>query len=160
MSVLMKTLRTEISRLARRETKTHVRSLHKSSGAARRTLADLKRRVAALERQLQASDTLRAPLPAAASVGGTAARTRRISGKAIRGLRQKLGLSQGTFAKLVGVTPHGVYLWEHKVGIPRMREAPRKAVQALRKMTPRQVKARLSELGLAPAPRARGAGGK
>ncbi len=155
MSALMKTLQSEISRLARKETRTSTHALRKSAGASRRALAELKCRVDELERQIKAFGALRAETPQAASDGETVEGTRGISGKGVRGLRRKLGLTQGAFAKLVGVTPHGVFLWEHKNGMLKVRGAPGQALLALREMTPGKVKKLMAEKGIAPASRKR-----
>lgn len=155
MSALMKTLQSEISRLARKETRTSTHALRKSAGASRRALAELKCRVDELERQIKAFGALRAETPQAVSDGETVEGTRGISGKGVRGLRRKLGLTQGAFAKLVGVTPHGVFLWEHKNGMLKVRGAPGQALLALREMTPGKVKKLMAEKGIAPASRKR-----
>lgn len=154
MSALIKTLQSEISRLARKETKKSSQAFQKSAGASRHVLAELKRRVSELERQMKAVGTLRAAPPEAAAevVGELAAGARGISGKGVRGLRRKLGLTQEAFAKLVGVTPHGVYLWEHKAGILKIRGESRKALLTLREMSPAKARKLLVEKGIV-APR-------
>jgi len=40
----------------------------------------------------------------------------------IRALRKKLRLPQADFGKLLGATPHAVYLWEKKIGALNLRE--------------------------------------
>ena len=70
----------------------------------------------------------------------------RISGKGVRSLRQKLGLSQEAFAKLVGVSPNCVYQWESKPGMLRLRANTRAAVLAARGLGAREAKAKLAEM--------------
>jgi len=160
MSALLKTFQGEISRLARKETRTLSQALRKSAGASRRALAELKCRVDELERQIKVVGTLRVAPPQVASDGETVESKRGISGKGVRGLRRKLGLTQGAFAKLVGVTPHGVFLWEHKNGMLKVRGAPGQALLALREMAPSKVRKLLAEKGIAPAGRKRQAAKK
>lgn len=153
MSNLMKSLKGEIARLARKEAKAMTSSLRKPAGATRRTLADLKRRVARIERQLKAADLRPAAALAAQAPEDAAGAKRGISGKSIRSLRKRLGLSQQAFGKLVNVTAHGVHLWEKKDGTIRLRNTSRAAVQELKGLGARAAKARLAALGVAARPR-------
>lgn len=159
MSTLMKALKDEIARLSRKEAKSMTASLRRPAGTTRRTLADLKRRVSAIERQLKAADARPSGL-AAEPAADAAAPKRGISGKGIRSLRRRLGLSQAAFGKLVGVTPHGVYLWEQKTGTIRMHGASRQAVQELKGLGAREAKARLAAQCVATKRRTRRAAGR
>lgn len=139
-------LKDEIARIARKEAKQAGVPLQKSTAGARRTFADLKRRVAALEKECKRMAGLLAKVPQP-DVQQEPAKTKGwISGKGIRSLRQKLGLSQESFAKLVQVTPNAVYQWEKKNGMLRLRERTRAAVFAARALGAREAKAKLAEM--------------
>ena len=56
MSNVITALKAEISRIARKEAKALTAPLRKPANATRLTLADLKRRVAALEKQIRQAD--------------------------------------------------------------------------------------------------------
>jgi len=157
MSTFAKSFKDEVTRLARKEAKAAIAPIRKPSGATRSALADLKRRVAALEKETRRLAALLAKLspPTAFSLqpSPTSASKMRISGKGVRSLRQKLGLSQDAFAKLVGVTPNCICLWECKPGMLRMREATKAAVFAVRQLGAREAKQKLAEM--APAKKAK-----
>ena len=69
-----------------------------------------------------------------------------ISGKGIKSLRRKLGVSQGDFAKLVGVSDQAVYMWESKPGMLKLRDTTKASVFAVRGIGAREAKARLEVL--------------
>ena len=145
MANIITALKAEIVRLARKEAKALTAPLRKPANTTRLTLADLKRRVAALEQENKqlAASLSKIPQPAPAEEPAKAKGW--VSGKGVRSLRQKLGLSQEAFAKLVGVSPNAVYQWERKSGMLRLRAKTRTAVMAVRELGAREAKAKLSE---------------
>jgi DNA-binding transcriptional regulator YiaG len=145
MSNIMSALKSEIVRLARKEAKNAVNPLRKPLIAARKAVADLKRRVADLEKSARRLDAMLAKMPQP-EPEATPVRSRAwISGKGVYALRQKLGLSQADFAKLVGVTSKAVGDWEGKPGMLRMRNATKAAVLAVRTLGVREAQQRLAE---------------
>ena len=158
MSNIAKVFKNEIVRLARKEAKAAVAPMHKPSVAARKAVADLKRRVAILEKENKRLGALVAKVPQPEPVASPAGSRNWISGKGVRSLRQKLGLSQEAFAKLVGVTSNGVSKWESKPGMLRMRDATKAAVMAVRGLGAREAKQRLDEMGKAKAVKAKKGG--
>jgi DNA-binding transcriptional regulator YiaG len=146
MSTIVKVLKDEISRIARREAKQAVAPLHKPTTGARHILADLKRRVAALEKENKRMAALLSKIPQPEPKEDPAKAKGWISGKGVRSLRQKLGLSQEAFAKLVGVSPNCVYQWESKPGMLRLRENTRAAVFAARDLGAREAKEKLAAM--------------
>jgi DNA-binding transcriptional regulator YiaG len=144
----MSVLKAEISRLARKEAKAIVAPIRKPSGATRKALADLKRRVAALEKAVKQANAALAKIPVP-QPEPAAGKRNWISGKGVKSLRRRLGLSQEAFAKLVGVTPNAVYVWESKPGMLRMRETTKAAVMAVRGLGAREAKVKLAEMGKA-----------
>lgn len=174
MANVMTALKDEITRLSRKEAKAAMVPLHKPAMAARKSLADLKRRVEALESEivrLQRASTDVAPTAAKQKQTATKAAPKatakkatttpkvetketavgtepkvRITAKTIKALRKKLQLPVTQFAKLVGVTPKWVYMWELKEGPLRMRAATLDSLLAVREMGVREAAQRLAEL--------------
>jgi len=149
----MTALKAEIIRLARKEAKAAVAPLRKPSGVTRLTLANLKRRVGALEKETRRLCGLLAKLPAPQAEPEVAGPRNWISGKGVRSVRSKLGLSQEAFAKLVGVSPNAVYNWERKPGMLRLREATKAALMAVRELGTREAKTKLAALAATKAGR-------
>ena len=149
MSNIITALKAEIARIARKEAKQAVAPLHKPTTGARHVLADLKRRVAALEKENKRMAALLSKIPHPEPKEEPAKAKGWISGKGVRSLRQKLGLSQDAFAKLVGVSPNCVYQWESKPGMLRLRENTRAAVFAARDLGAREAKAKLAAMAAA-----------
>ena len=114
MPNVMSALKDEIARLSRKEVKAAVMPLRKPSVAARKTLAALKRRVEALEREVAALRRVcRTSAAEAAPTSAAVAEPKaRITAKTVKALRRKLKLSVTQFAKLVGVTPKWIYMWD------------------------------------------------
>ena len=146
MANVMTELKAEIVRLARKEVKAAIGPLRKPANATRLTLADLKRRVAALEQENKRLAALLSKVPQPEPLEEPAKVKGWISGKGVRSLRQKLGLSQDAFSKLVGVSPNCVYNWESKPGMLRLRANTRAAVMAVRGLGAREAKAKLAEM--------------
>ena len=147
MANVITALKAEIARIARKEAKALTAPLRKPANATRLTLADLKRRVAALETENKrmAASLSKVPQPAPAEEPAKAKGW--VSGKGILSMRRKLGLSQEAFAQLVGVSPNAVYQWEHKSGMLRLHANTRAAVMSVRELGAREAKAKLAEMG-------------
>ena len=145
MSNIAKAFKEEVIRLARKEAKAAVTPIRKPAVAARKDVADLKKRVSALEKENKSLAALVAKIPQPQpepAVGQKA----RITGKGMRSLRRKLRLSGGDFGRLLGVTGQAVYMWEVKNGPLRVREATRAAILAVRDLGAREAKQRLEEM--------------
>ena len=146
MSNIAQVLKAEISRISRHEAKLAVAPFRKPTVAARYTFADLKRRVDALEKESKRLAALLSKIPQPEPVAAPVGSRNWISGKGVRSLRQKLGLSQEAFSKLVGVSPNAVFIWESKPGMLRMRDATKAAVMAVRGLGAREAKTKLAEM--------------
>lgn len=155
MPNVMSVLKAEITRLARKEAKAAVAPVRKPAGSVRRTIADLKRRLATLEQETRRLATLVTKIPTPQPEATTGSKAR-ITAKGIRSLQRKLGLSRAEFAKLVGVSANNVYQWESKHGPLRVRETTRASILAVRDMGAREAKARLTEMAVAVKPGRRG----
>lgn len=141
MSNFASQLKTEISRLAKRESRQESAALKKAASQARADIAALKRRVTELEaivRRLGKSARAVAPAP----VADAQSRLRfRAGGFAT--LRKRLDLSAADMARLLGVSAQSVYHWE--AGKSRPRASQLGQIAALRKLGKKQVQARLAE---------------
>jgi DNA-binding transcriptional regulator YiaG len=67
----------------------------------------------------------------------------RITSRNVKSLRNRLGLTASAFARLLGVTMHWVYLYEHKAGVLKMRKATLAAFLAAKAMTAKEARAKL-----------------
>jgi DNA-binding transcriptional regulator YiaG len=148
MPNIAKILKEEISRISRKEAKAAVSPTRKPSVRSRKDIADIKRRVALLEQAnrllLKRLSGIEGAQPAAASV--EPAGKAWISGKGIKSLRKRLGLSQVEFAKLVGVSSMSVMRWEQKPGMLKLRGAAKASVFSVRKLGAREARERLAEM--------------
>ncbi|MGH8666963.1 MAG: helix-turn-helix domain-containing protein, partial [Burkholderiales bacterium] len=147
-------LKQEIARVARRETRSQIDMLRKTSAQQRRGIAALKRSIASLQRQVGSLAGTIGKSAAAAPDDGAEQRVR-FSSKGIRSLRHRLGLSAGEFARLVDVSAQSIYNWEHQVTRPRAAQV--KALAELRGLGKREVAARLQSLDGGSAAKRRGA---
>lgn len=114
MSTVMKELKAEISRLARREIKQALAPVQRVNAARRGLIADLRRQVAALRKELSAVRKAAAVVPASPETPGKAERFW-ITGKGVKSLRKRLGLTQTELGRLAGVSIATVVHWE---GVP------------------------------------------
>lgn len=143
-------LKTEISRVARKELRAAVEPLKKAVAAQRSDIAALKRRVQELEKQLKAASRSAArqaavkPASTSASDGGADAEGLRFRAAGMASNRKRLGLSAQDFGLLVGATGQSVYAWEQGKAKPRANSLA--AIAALRGLGKREVSARLEAL--------------
>jgi DNA-binding transcriptional regulator YiaG len=143
MPNLAVTLKQEITRLARREIRSQTQVLRKASAQFRRDIAGLKRansklqsEVARLERQVGKDAALKITEAEPTKI--------RFSAKSVVAQRNNLGVSAADFGKLVGVTAHTIYKWEH--GSARPRKAQLSAFAAIRGLGKTGALARLEQL--------------
>ena len=145
MSSVAQLLKTELSRVARREMRAQVEPLRKQSAVHRRHIAALKRQVVALEKlvaQLKRSNgrALRAAPPEGEEASGV-----RFSAKGLKTLRTRFGFSAAQMGKLIGVSGQSVYNWENRKAVPRRSQVA--ALAQLRGLGKREALARLEQLG-------------
>ncbi len=142
MSNIGTVLKSEISRVSRKEVRGETQALKKSVSQYRGQIADLKRRMQALEQQVKriGKVTTRAA-PAQAEAAGS--RQVRFSAKSLASQRRRLGLSAAALARLLGVSALSVYKWEGGKTRPRAKQI--EAIARLRKMGRRDVAQRLGE---------------
>jgi DNA-binding transcriptional regulator YiaG len=143
MANIASLLKSEISRVARKEVRGEVAGLKKAVSSYRSEIAALKRRAATVESELRrlGKTTARA-LPAAAEE--PAARAQRFSPKGLASQRKRLGLSALECGLLVGASGQSIYNWEDGKARPRAKHL--QALAALRGMGKKDAAARLAEL--------------
>ena len=142
-------LKSEISRLARKEVRAETDSLKEASARYRSDIAALRKQIKALETQIRqlskAGGKSAGRGAAAASQGEDEPGERlRFSAKGLASRRKKLGLSAEAFGALVGVTGQSIYKWETGKATPRA--AQLKAIAATRSLGKREATARLTAL--------------
>jgi DNA-binding transcriptional regulator YiaG len=146
MSNVAKALKGEISRISRREAKDAAAPIANSNAGLKKMVADLKRRVAALEKENKRllagvkKDKTEAPPKPSEEI-----KKARITSTTIRSLRNRLGLSQADFGKLAGVTTGAVYLWENKEGPLNLREKTKAALLSIKGIGAKEAKGRLGK---------------
>jgi DNA-binding transcriptional regulator YiaG len=146
MSNVASVLKTEISRVAKREIRAELQSLKKSSARHRTDIAALKRTIDTLERQLRQAKKLRAPTNAptnAPTAGAENGPKRRYSAKRLAAHRAKLRLSAEDYGRLCGVTGQTIYKWEQ--GRARPQAAQLEALARIRGIGIREALARLEQ---------------
>lgn len=132
-------LKSEISRLSRREIRKEVEPLRKAAAAHRREIAALKRTIAALDRR--AKSLAKTVVAKDSGTTGTNEKPTRFVAKGLVSLRKRLGLSAADLARLLAVSMQSVYNWEHKKASPRKEQVV--AIAALRSIGKREAQQRL-----------------
>ncbi len=149
-------LKTEISRLCRREVRKEVAGVKKMSAAYRHDIAALKRQVATLQRK-SASLEKRTKIQINSQSPALPNRPVRFVAKGLRSLRARLGLSASQLAVLLGVSEQSVYNWETKKATPRRGQLA--AIIAMREVGKRDAHARLDSIKSSRAARGKKRGG-
>ena len=141
MSTFANQLKSEISRLAKKEVRAETQALKKATAAYRSEIAALKRRIAGLEAQIKklGKGTGRAKVVESAEEDSGTSLRFRVAGFAA--LRKKLNISAAEMGKLLGVSAQSVYHWE--TGKTKPRESQLAAISAVRKMGKREIAAKL-----------------
>lgn len=136
-------LKSEISRVARKEVRTETQSLKKAIAPFRSQIAELKRRIQALEQQIKRLGRVTRKI-ASPDVSDEPAGGLRFSAKGLAAQRRRLGLSAEAFGALIGASGQSVYKWEEGKVRPRAKHLP--AIASLRKMGKKEAAARLQAL--------------
>lgn len=139
-------LKSEISRIARKEQRRELASLKQAVKAHRTAITVMRKRLETLERMLKNAQKggRQAAAPSQATEEGSGPRMR-FSAKGFAAHRQRLGISAAAMAKLLGVSGLSVYKWESGKTRPRAKQT--EAIAAVRKMGKREVTAKLEMLG-------------
>lgn len=143
MSNIASLLKTEISRLARKEVRAETEGLKKSVTTYRAEIAALKRRTQALElelRRLSKAHAKAVPIETQAQPS----QKLRFTAKGLASQRRRLGLSASDVGLLVGASGQSIYNWEAGKAHPRAKHLA--AIAALRTMGKKEASARLASL--------------
>jgi DNA-binding transcriptional regulator YiaG len=135
-------LKSEISRIARKELRAETQALKKAVTSHRAEIAALKRRVQTLEREHKQLGRARATTTI--DSGKAPDQKLRFSAKGLASQRKRLGLSAHDCGLLVGTTGQSIYLWESGSTRPRNKYLP--AIASLRTMGRREATVRLAAL--------------
>ena len=147
MSDLLQSLKSEITRLSRKEIKAAITPLQNSNAKLKKTVADLKAKIdfaEARNRHLLAS--IKNVQVSKVETSAEEPARLRITPKVIRNLRSKLGLTRESFAKLLGVSSQTVYALETKEGKIKLRTATLSKFLAIKNIGKREALRRLAEL--------------
>ena len=133
-------MKEEVVRLARKATRAEIESIKKASSQYRADIAALKRRVAALEKQLAQAEKKSSRQVATEATDESNNRVR-FSAKGLVAHRKRLGISAAEMGTLLGVSAQSVYHWESGKSKPRQSQLA--AIAALRKMGKKEARAKL-----------------
>jgi|WetSurMetagenome_2_1015567.scaffolds.fasta_scaffold862410_1 DNA-binding transcriptional regulator YiaG len=147
MPNLSQAIKAEIIRISRKEIKSSVNPLRSSNFSLRKNVAELKKKIAGLEADNKRLLSINKKFGAEPKLSPEAAGKVRVTSKGIKKLREKVGLSQQEFAKLLGVTTQSVFSMEHKTG-RRLRLRPKTLANllSLRGLGKREAAKRLEEM--------------
>ena len=153
---VMSVLKAEISRLAKKEAKAVVSPVKKASSTYRGLIAGLRKQVDALQKEVS---SLKRAIPAPDKVLATKTEPEGrfwITGKGVKAMRKKTGLTQEKFGKLIGVSVPTVVNWEKAKGKLNLRKATGARLQGLRGKGKREVAEMLPKEAKAPKAKAKG----
>ncbi len=148
--------KSEIARVARKEARAEIAALKKASTQHRSAIAQLRREVAALQKQLRqagrqmADQVARQTARQIGNQGATASRAgvasgatpRRFSADRLAAHRAKLGISAAAYGKLVGIGGQTIYNWEQGKSRPNAQQLQHLA--AVRALSMREALERLT----------------
>ena len=146
---VMSVLKAEISRLAKKEAKAILAPVQKASVNYRGLIAGLRKQLDFLQKEVS---SLKRAVPAPDKVLGTKTEPEGrfwITGKGVRAMRKKAGLTQAKLGKLIGVSVPTVVNWEKAKGKVEIRRKETMArIQRLKGKGKREVAAMLGEAGV------------
>jgi len=144
MTNIASLLKSEISRVARKEVRAETATLKKAVSTYRSEIAALKRRAQALESEVRRLGKGKAKAALAASPEEVDTSKLRFSAKGLASQRRRLELSAHDCGLLVGTTSQSIYNWEQ--GKARPLERHRSALAAIKAIGRREAAARLALL--------------
>lgn len=132
-------LKSEISRIARKEVKAEVLALRKSSTSQRKEIAELKRRAQTLEQLVRRLGQTKTPPPSPGAANDETSGVHRFSAKDLLTHRKRLSLSAAEVGVLMGTSSQTIYNWEQ--GKARPQASHLAAIAALRTLGKKQAAA-------------------
>jgi len=134
-------LKEEIARISRRAVRAQTESTKKASTRHQREIAELKRQLKGLQRQVSVLSRGLGSARVAQTSEPDEQRVR-FSAKGMRSHRERIGLSAGDYAKLIGVSTQTIYNWERGRTTPSGEQKAK--IAGLRRVGKREAKARLA----------------
>jgi DNA-binding transcriptional regulator YiaG len=145
MPNLSQVIKAEIIRLSRKEIKSSVNPLRSSNVVLRHALTELKRKFAQLEvANKQLMTFVKKEQEKAPQIIPEEIQKARFTSKTIKKMREKLDVSQDSFAKLLGVSTQAVYAMEHKQGRIKLRPGTLTSLLSVRGMGKREAQDKLN----------------
>ena len=145
MTTFAVALKDEVRRLARKEIKAQTGHTARAVAQYRREIARLKRQLHQQERRLALVEKQAQRATAAAPTASPEDSGARFSARSVRAQRKRAGLSAADYARLAGVSSLTIYNWESGKTRPRAEQFA--ALLALRGLGKREARARLEQLG-------------
>jgi hypothetical protein len=142
MPSVAKVLKEQMVRIARGQVLSHTAKLRRNDAALKRQIAGLQQQIRLVERELRGA---RGPGSGATASGPLEPDLDgwKPTGRGIRSMRGRLGLSQESLAKLLNITSQSVYLWERKGGRLRLRSSTFNGLSEIRALRRKDAQARL-----------------
>ena len=131
----------EVRRLARKEIRIAFGAMQETISSLKKQIAEQKKQLNELAKVCVLKEEKKSPVDGIAVP--EAGKALRLNAAGIVRLRTKLGLTQGEFARVLGVAMHTVSVWEQGRRIPRA--AHKAKICALRKVGKRELKKLLAE---------------
>ena len=158
MPNIAKVLREEIQRLAKKQVKADVRAIKRESVRLKKSVADLRRQVAALNHT--SSELLKKITPVVTTQeiedATEHAAKLRPTAASLKKLRARLGLTQAQFGQLLGVSGQAVVQWGSREGRVRMRQTTLAALARIQNIGKREALRRLAAIDETTPSRGRG----
>jgi DNA-binding transcriptional regulator YiaG len=137
----------EILRVSRKEIKKSLITVRSSTSNLKKTVIELKTKIGILESENKKllgyfKKVHVEQLPVNPENIGKV----RITSKTVRKIREKLGLSQQSFSKLIGISSQNVFVMEHKPGRLNLRKPTLLKLLAIRNIGKREALKRLEDL--------------
>jgi DNA-binding XRE family transcriptional regulator len=137
-------LKSEISRIARKEVRAETESIKKQSANYRNQLSALKRQVVTLESLLRQTSRGAKAVPTKGEEDEQASSGLRFRAKGFATHRKRLGLSAAQAGALLDVSGQTIYHWESEKVKPRAKHMNR--IAALRKLSKKQAAAAVRQV--------------
>ncbi len=142
MGKMEQTLKSEITRLTKKQLRATCLPLARDVRQLKRTVSAVRKTVAVLAKLGADWQAERAAERAKLAAVPEEVKTARISPRLIKKLRTRLGISQAELATLIGVSTNAVGFWEQ--GKSRPTDRNKEALVALRKLGRREVRGLLA----------------
>jgi DNA-binding transcriptional regulator YiaG len=148
MPNIAKVFREEIQRLAKRQVRAELNTVRRDSVRLKKTVADLRRQVAALNRTSRELVKKVTPVVAIKETKEATEKAAKLrpTAKSLKKLRARLGLTQVQFGKLLGVSGQAVVQWARTEGRIRMRKTTLSALAGIQNIGKREAWRRLEEM--------------